>query len=504
MSVKKPHKPKARKPAAKQRRTPSASAQLVAHSTRRAPHPRHEPVRTRRPHSAPATVYRRTSPVAITSTADKRAFRLLLVPFALMALVLAILPALHVYPTLRDLIAATPSTDAVEVKVATEARPVSVPAGRPAVANTQRVQSPLTSATTLVAVATDSELRAADAAGIEVAAEQTANLSPANPAHLKAPVTLREASPQRPAAPRIAADLLNAPPAELAQARPAPVASTPLALAFIAETRAQTPALKLITGRDSEPQVAMMQPLPAPRLLVPVPARPDESACPVAYGSAAPPETSPASASSEPFGTRLAQAAAAQAQHFVIYDDKYRQISRAGGDVPSLYGVCTDVVIRAYRSVGVDLQVLVQASRVGAGDPNIDHRRTETLRRYLARFGRDLPVTPFGEDYEPGDIVTYWRPQNSGSRSHIAIVAAERGPSGNLMIIHNRGWGPQLEDGLFVDRITGHYRYDGSLRPALPPQLATSRARPFPPVSAATPVTLSAPTEDTSKSASAF
>ena len=73
-------------------------------------------------------------------------------------------------------------------------------------------------------------------------------------------------------------------------------------------------------------------------------------------------------------------------------------------------------------------------------------------------------MTDFAEDYQPGDVVTYHRPQNQHSRSHIAIVSDRLGPSGRPMIVHNRGWGPQLEDGLFVDEITGHYRR-GAPRP---------------------------------------
>jgi hypothetical protein len=167
------------------------------------------------------------------------------------------------------------------------------------------------------------------------------------------------------------------------------------------------------------------------------------------------------------FGERLAEAAAQQLSDFVVYDDAYRSIAYPAGDVPALYGVCTDVVIRAYRALGIDLQVAVQKARVGSGDRNIDHRRTETLRQFFAKAGETLPVTSFAEDYLPGDIVTYARPQNTGSasRSHIAMVSGVIGPSGRPMIIHNRGWGPQLEDGLFVDRITGHYRYAGTAAP---------------------------------------
>jgi len=131
------------------------------------------------------------------------------------------------------------------------------------------------------------------------------------------------------------------------------------------------------------------------------------------------------------------------------------------GDVPPLFGVCTDVVVRAYRALGLDLQKLVHEAKSGSGDKNIDHRRTEVLRRFFKARGESLPITAFVEDYLPGDIVTYYRPQNRNNRSHIAIVSAMVAPSGRPMIIHNRGWGPQIEDALFVDQITGHYRYNG-------------------------------------------
>jgi hypothetical protein len=143
-------------------------------------------------------------------------------------------------------------------------------------------------------------------------------------------------------------------------------------------------------------------------------------------------------------------------------------IARATGALPSpwaiwppFYGACTDVVIRAYRSLGIDLQQLVHEARLGSGDTSVDHRRTEVLRKFFTRYGESLPVSPFPEDYLPGDIVTYERPFSRVSRAHIAIVAEALAPSGRPMIVHNRGWGPQLEDALFADRITGHYRFHG-------------------------------------------
>jgi uncharacterized protein YijF (DUF1287 family) len=162
------------------------------------------------------------------------------------------------------------------------------------------------------------------------------------------------------------------------------------------------------------------------------------------------------------FGLQLAAAARSQTGELVIYTARYQRIPYPMGDVAPLHGACTDVVIRAYRALGIDLQELVHRSRVGSGDPNIDHRRTETLRRFFARHGQKLPVTSFPEDYRPGDIVTYYRPFSRVSRSHIAIVSDILAATGRPMIVHNRGWGPQLEDALFVDRITGHYRFTGA------------------------------------------
>lgn len=177
------------------------------------------------------------------------------------------------------------------------------------------------------------------------------------------------------------------------------------------------------------------------------------------------PAPAPAPIPAESFGKTLAQAALQQTRGFGVYTDSYRRIAFPMGDVPALFGVCTDVVIRAYRAMGIDLQARVHAARVGAMDPSIAHRRTYTLRRYFASRGASLPISDFAEDYLPGDIVTYYRPQNSGSKDHIAIVADQIGPSGKPMIIHNRGWGVQIEDALFVDKITGHYRYTGSEAP---------------------------------------
>jgi uncharacterized protein len=163
--------------------------------------------------------------------------------------------------------------------------------------------------------------------------------------------------------------------------------------------------------------------------------------------------------SPEAFGRMLAAAARHETEDLIVYTDKYRDMRFPMGDVPTLYGVCTDVVVRAYRALGIDLQVLVHNAKLGTGDSSIDHRRVETLRRFFTKYGTSIPVSDFVEEFLPGDIVTYRRPEGRGSQTHIGIVSDVVAPSGRPMIVHNRGWGPQLEDALLANPMTGHYRF---------------------------------------------
>ncbi len=180
-----------------------------------------------------------------------------------------------------------------------------------------------------------------------------------------------------------------------------------------------------------------------------------------------------------PFGERLAAAAVAQTREMVVYNAKYVRIAYPMGDVAPLFGVCSDVIVRAYRALGIDLQELVARTRSGTGDTNIDHRRTDVLRRFFATHGHRLTPSEFAEDYLPGDVVTYYRPQNKTSTAHIGLVTNVLAPSGRPMIVHNRGWGPQLEDALFVDQMTGHYRFEG-LKPEAIAKLAPRRPQATP------------------------
>jgi hypothetical protein len=168
----------------------------------------------------------------------------------------------------------------------------------------------------------------------------------------------------------------------------------------------------------------------------------------------------------------LAEAAMEQIKEHVVYDGSYRQIEYPDGDVPRNRGVCADVVIRAYRELGVDLQVLVHEDMrdnfrkypnlwgLTAPDTNIDHRRVPNLATFFARNGEKLRVTDDGLDYLPGDLVTF---TVAGSLPHIGIVSTELTPDGKRpMMVHNIGEGPKLEDMLFSYPITGHYRYPAS------------------------------------------
>jgi uncharacterized protein YijF (DUF1287 family) len=173
---------------------------------------------------------------------------------------------------------------------------------------------------------------------------------------------------------------------------------------------------------------------------------------------------------SRPAADRLIAAAIERTGHSVVYDGAYLRLAYPGGDVPDNIGVCTDVVIRAYRAgLGVDLQEQVHEdmSRAFAEypaiwglqrpDANIDHRRVPNLETFFARHGETPPVSGNPDDYQPGDLVTWRIP---GNLPHIGIVTDRRSPDGRRpLIVHNIGRGPRLEDMLFDYRISGHFRY---------------------------------------------
>ncbi|MES2321215.1 MAG: DUF1287 domain-containing protein [Pseudomonadota bacterium] len=164
----------------------------------------------------------------------------------------------------------------------------------------------------------------------------------------------------------------------------------------------------------------------------------------------------------------LVAAAKTQIGVTLRYDPRYEKLAYPGGDVPLERGVCTDVVIRAYRENGIDLQRLVHEDmrrawdaypklwQLKRPDSNIDHRRVPNLQAFFTRHGKTLARTLNGQDYQPGDIVTWMLP---GNLPHVGIVADKKSPAGLPLVIHNIGAGTQMEDRLFAYPITGHYRY---------------------------------------------
>jgi uncharacterized protein len=180
--------------------------------------------------------------------------------------------------------------------------------------------------------------------------------------------------------------------------------------------------------------------------------------------------SAPAFSTAQTTAEALSNAALELTKHKVIYDPSYFSIGYPNGDVPADRGVCTDVVIRAYRKVGIDLQQRVHEDMksnlqvypkkwgLAKTDRNIDHRRVPNLMTFFSRHGQSLAVSAAASDYKAGDIVTW---DLGGGVTHIGLVVNQPSPSdkSRLMIVHNIGAGQVLDDVLFNYPITGHYRY---------------------------------------------
>ncbi|MFT6987114.1 MAG: hypothetical protein ACJAT7_002967 [Psychromonas sp.] len=178
----------------------------------------------------------------------------------------------------------------------------------------------------------------------------------------------------------------------------------------------------------------------------------------------------------QPFAANLAQAALARTEHQVRYDAAYIKLVYPNGDVPSNTGVCTDVIIRSYRQLGIDLQQLVHEDMskhfdqypskriwgLNKPDSNIDHRRVPNLKTYFRRFGQSLTISYQPQDYKMGEIVTWILP---GNLPHIGIVVSNVSKENyGPLIVHNMGAGPQLDEMLFDFKITGHYRFSSEVK----------------------------------------
>ena len=172
---------------------------------------------------------------------------------------------------------------------------------------------------------------------------------------------------------------------------------------------------------------------------------------------------------SQSFNEKLSNAALNLTLQKVVYDPSYFVIPYPNGDVPKGKGVCTDVIVRAYRALGIDLQQLIHEDMkrhftlypnywgLKKPDPNIDHRRVPNLMTYFKRYGTVLPKTQNPQDYKPGDIVCW---SLGGGITHIGLVVNKRSSDGKRhLVVHNIGAGQVLEDCLFNFTIIGHFSY---------------------------------------------
>lgn len=166
------------------------------------------------------------------------------------------------------------------------------------------------------------------------------------------------------------------------------------------------------------------------------------------------------------FAEKLVEAAIYRTTQSVRYDPAYVVLEYPGGDVPANTGVCTDVVVRAMRGVGIDLQKEVHEDMksnfyrypkkwgLRRADKNIDHRRVPNLQTYFKRKGFEIKIPADGKRvYQPGDIVAW--DLNGRGLTHIGIIIAPD------TFVHNIGAGPVKSTGIDSWKVLGHYRVSG-------------------------------------------
>ena len=168
---------------------------------------------------------------------------------------------------------------------------------------------------------------------------------------------------------------------------------------------------------------------------------------------------------------KLIDAARSQIGETTIYDPAYKRLDYPMGDVPKERGVCTDVVVRAFRKgLKIDLQKKVHLDMranfskypkiwgLKKADKNIDHRRVPNLQTYFSRLGWSVPVSNKKSDYKPGDLVLC---KVGGKLPHIMIVSDKTAPDGTPLVIHNIGSGTEERNTLFTYPLYGHFRMKG-------------------------------------------
>jgi len=135
-----------------------------------------------------------------------------------------------------------------------------------------------------------------------------------------------------------------------------------------------------------------------------------------------------------------------------VYAGGYEKIGYPWGDVARDKGVCTDVVIRAMRNAGWDLQSLVfedmkkspKAYGGAAPDPNISHRRVKTLVKFFTRRFKSLGAAldaPGAKRWAPGDVVFIDTFPKKAGPDHIGVLSEETGGGGLPLVVNNWTYG---------------------------------------------------------------
>jgi uncharacterized protein YijF (DUF1287 family) len=180
-------------------------------------------------------------------------------------------------------------------------------------------------------------------------------------------------------------------------------------------------------------------------------------------------ETRALPANSSPNLKLVIEGAIDQVGKTTAYDPSYQKLDYPNGDVPIETGVCSDVIVRAFRKAAIDLQKDVHEDMksnfsayptkwgLNGPDPNIDHRRVPNLETYFTRKGKSLSTTGASDNFLPGDVITW---DLGTGQDHVGMVTnVWYKPSQRYLIVHNIGSGTLMEDVLFAWKITGHYRY---------------------------------------------
>ena len=166
------------------------------------------------------------------------------------------------------------------------------------------------------------------------------------------------------------------------------------------------------------------------------------------------------------------QAAQQQVGVTKLYNPAYKKLAYPNGDVAPIEGVCTDVIVRGLRKLGIDLQKLIHEDikknfnlyphkwGLAQPDSNIDHRRVPNIVTYFQRKGLEISLK---DPYVPGDIVVWELGKTAWgfgrSILHIGIVSNQYiQAKKRYKVVHNVCCGVQEEDFLHDYEHLHHFR----------------------------------------------